>query len=522
MITSIRTRLLLMFLFVLVFTSSTALFALYEIHQVDKSYQHLVNTRAEISNRSRLIVADFEYSALYLRSYLLINLTEYLQRYQDSLDKTRSSIIELKGLVKDPEDIKLVDNMLKDIDSYVSYSREVIAIKQKSPDIQDVIDYTVSKRGTINSFIQTGNALADYQHSKMKEEKIKNTEKVGSIIRTVIISIISVIVLSILFALFEANAISRPLRVLAAESEKIATGDLTGEDLKTRAHDEVGRLTGAFNYMRGSLNSLVSEVASMASNLSSAVQGLSSSAQMTSVKAEAASGTAAHMSMAVDQVAQSAQKVAAASKDASELAERGNVGISTLTSQMDKLGRITGEVSGVILGLNNSTGEITRIVDIISNIADQTNLLALNAAIEAARAGDSGRGFAVVAEEVRLLAEQSASSAKEIHRLIQEVQSESGKAVSVMGRSKDEFLSGLNMVYQVGDYFKNIIEKVHNLSGQIQDVAAASQQMASSVQNVTEISREQSGAIQEVSALAEELACMAETMEQIAAKFKHK
>jgi len=220
-------------------------------------------------------------------------------------------------------------------------------------------------------------------------------------------------------------------------------------------------------------------------------------------------------------VADSAQKVAAASRETSELAEQGNRGIDMVTNQMDSLGKITGEVSTVIAGLNNSTGEITRIVDIIRSIADQTNLLALNAAIEAARAGDAGRGFAVVAEEVRKLAEQSADSAKEIYRLIKGVQSESGKAISVMGRSEEEFLSGMKVVNEVGTYFRSITGKVRDLGEQIQSMAAAAQQMSASVQTVTEFTRDQSSSIQEVSALSEELAAMAETMEQTTSKFKH-
>ena len=78
-------------------------------------------------------------------------------------------------------------------------------------------------------------------------------------------------------------------------------------------------------------------------------------------------------------------------------------GSEAVYSTIEFMGEIRESITTVvkeISGLESSTNEIKKILEIINNIAQQTNLLALNATIEAARAGEAGRGFGVVAEEV--------------------------------------------------------------------------------------------------------------------------
>jgi hypothetical protein len=98
--------------------------------------------------------------------------------------------------------------------------------------------------------------------------------------------------------------------------------------------------------------------------------------------------------------------------------------------QTDSTDSTIGQVKLLIEGLNVRWGEISKVADVIRQIAKNTNLVALNAAIEAARAGEMGRGFAVVADEVRRLATQSANATAEIGSVVATIRGESEKAMA--------------------------------------------------------------------------------------------
>lgn len=112
----------------------------------------------------------------------------------------------------------------------------------------------------------------------------------------------------------------------------------------------------------------------------------------------------------------------------------GGQSTETFASGVDTMTRNAESISLDITKLGTQTVAVDGILSVIRDIADQTNLLALNAAIEAARAGEAGRGFAVVADEVRKLAEKSASAAKDIGNILAEIRSGIQSAGDNVGR----------------------------------------------------------------------------------------
>jgi len=240
------------------------------------------------------------------------------------------------------------------------------------------------------------------------------------------------------FYLSTKRIVIRPIKTLQAQAEQLALGNFQDVQI-TGAPGELGILEEAFKHMAEKVGALIRKVQASAEHVSAASEELTASAgeNANATQSVAQQNTeSAHEAESVGLISRKMKDITdkmgsfiqdatkathntiAQIKNVSEIAQTGQKQAESVQKSMTTMSKVSEELNSSVLHLNDDSKKIGEIVNVITAIAGQTNLLALNAAIEAARAGEQGRGFAVVAEEVRKLAEQSETAAKEIGGLV--------------------------------------------------------------------------------------------------------
>ena len=289
-----------------------------------------------------------------------------------------------------------------------------------------------------------------------------------------------------LVAVLLSRGIAGATRSVLVQTEAIAAGDLTRDDLTVRSQDELGDLTMAVNKMSGSLKRMILAIGENAVQVASASEELNTTSQQITANSEETSAQADVVSKAAQAVSQNLQTVATGAEEMGasikEIAKNATEAAKVATSAV----KVAEATTVTVSKLGESSNEIGQVIKVITSIAQQTNLLALNATIEAARAGEAGKGFAVVANEVKELAKETARATEDISRKIEAIQSDTKAAVDAIAS-----ISGvINQINEISGTIATAVEEqnatTNEMSRNVTEAAQGSGEITSNIGGVAE------------------------------------
>ncbi|MCD7897623.1 MAG: methyl-accepting chemotaxis protein, partial [Planctomycetaceae bacterium] len=293
----------------------------------------------------------------------------------------------------------------------------------------------------------------------------------------------------VVIAVAAARRLARPIRAAASFALAVRDGEL-GVRMDEPGQHETGILVRALNDMAHTLavrereaaenfetlRRVFDQIATAADELADvSIQVSESSSRLSAVSEE--QGTV------VDSLAASAGTIHDKAKTNVTVVE--NAAYALREARSDALTGTTDMalMKDVLDDINQSTEQITTVLKTIDGIAFQTNLLALNAAVEAARAGQHGKGFSVVAEEVRRLAQRSASQATETGKMLAASRENASRGAEMGARTGD----ALDAIATALDRLTDLMEEVKTSSG---DQLAALSEMVSGLSQVRTVALE--------------------------------
>lgn len=345
-------------------------------------------------------------------------------------------------------------------------------------------------------------------------------------ILTIAITIVACLIATLLGVVI-AKSYSKAIKNMVKELNQISSGDLT-VSVKTKRRDEFSLLGNGINSMTNNMKELLSGVIEVSSELNAASAQitdtsktfLQTSQTIQSSVSEIDTGTqkldtdCADCLTQMDSLSRQITDISQNTTQIQELALAAGNAIATGTDSVQKLNDstastydITRNVICSIETLAEKSKSIGKIIEAINDIAEETSLLSLNASIEAARAGEAGRGFTVVAEQIKKLSTQSITASGEIAKIVNEIISNTEKAVAAAQESEEIVAGQKEAVLITDDSFQDIRHQVDALVASLKEITANMSDMESNRTATLE-------AMESIAAIATETAACATAVDQ--------
>lgn len=543
---SFKTRIIVSFLIMLVLMGSLNIYTIYTSSGYNDRYNRLLDTIITANS-----INDYAGNiGKSLRDVLLGKIKIEASTHKEIEKDIQAATQFIEQNAMSPESkaqfeptIKLVESLVKNAEA-AEAGFTTNKLSESVDSVKEVQKNEEFLKESIQSFI-----LFQVKESEKLKQQIGNQFKRTAFINMAALA--AVLIFSLSYLGITIRNIAVPLARLKGRAERIAGGILEKEGLKVNTRDELMDLALAFNSMSGNLRQILDSMV----EISRKIKGLSG--QLTDITGQNSSANeeiaaaVVEMSQGIGMQNEETQHIVAKLEEMHQvsggilehtkailekanqsvvLADEGNQYIGSFLLELEQTQAHIEQASGTMESLNYSAQQMNQILNTIKSISDQTNLLALNASIEAARAGDAGRGFAVVAGEIKKLADESTTSAKEIGELIMHIQRQSLMVKDMFGDSRKQISEGNENARKAMNYFDTIStanskvnQDIHaiteDLAGLLRQTEGMNQAMleiGKVSENNGETSENISAAVEEQTASLEEVAASASVLHELA------
>lgn len=274
-----------------------------------------------------------------------------------------------------------------------------------------------------------------------------------------------------------------------------------------------GTFHGAFLTLQDNVNAAMKNMHAALSDVRSASDSIRNNAAEMSDAANDLSRRSEQQAASLEETSSAMEEITTAVQQSTERASEASLMVADVRGATEKSNIIVQDAVAAMGRIEQASNEIGNIINVIDEIAFQTNLLALNAGVEAARAGDAGKGFAVVAQEVRELAQRSATAARDIKDLIT--------------RSGEEVTSGVKLVTQTGEALEQIKTQIEGVNDHVNSIAQSSQEQSTGLREINtavgdmdQSTQKNAAMVEETSAATSRLSGEADSLAELIGRFK--